>query len=243
MVATAVCPHPPLLVPALAAGAAPDLEDLRQSCDTAVRTLLATEPDALVVVGPGQAHRAWDAGSTGSFAAYGRDVRVTLGDGESPTTLSDLSMLVGAWLLDHSLDPQVAEPPSDRRTACSGLTVPADLPTGGCVAAGRELADRPGRVALLVMGDGSARRAMREPGAPDPEADAFDAAAARALASGDPAAVLALDADRAAAVAAEGRAAWQVMAGAALGRAWRAELAYDAAPAEVRYLVATWTPA
>jgi hypothetical protein len=84
---------------------------------------------------------------------------------------------------------------------------------------------------------------MREPGAPDPEADAFDAAAARALASGDPAAVLALDADRAAAVAAEGRAAWQVMAGAAQGRAWRAELAYDAAPAEVRYLVATWTPA
>src|SRR4051794_13661827 len=236
MVATAVCPHPPLLVPALAAGAAPDLAELRRTCAGAVRTLMSAGPDAVVVVGPGKDHRVWDAGASGSFAAYGRDVRVTLGDvtlgdvtlgdGAARATLSDLSLLVGAWLLDG----QVAGLPADRRPACSGVTVPTDLPVERCAELGRELANRPGRVALLVMGDGSARRAMREPGAPDPEADAFDAAAAEALGSGDPAAVLALDAGRAAAVAAEGRAAWQVMAGATSGRAWRAELPSAPAP-------------
>jgi len=36
LVAAAVCPHPPLLVPQLAAGGAPDLDKVRAACDAAV---------------------------------------------------------------------------------------------------------------------------------------------------------------------------------------------------------------
>jgi hypothetical protein len=51
LVAGAVCPHPPLLVPELAGGAAPELDALRAACDEAVRRLLAARPDLVVVVG------------------------------------------------------------------------------------------------------------------------------------------------------------------------------------------------
>lgn len=40
VVCVAVCPHPPLLIPEVAAGAAPELDDLRAACDVAVRRLL-----------------------------------------------------------------------------------------------------------------------------------------------------------------------------------------------------------
>jgi hypothetical protein len=41
LVSVAVCPHPPLLVPEVAAGAAPELDDLRAACDTAVTRMLS----------------------------------------------------------------------------------------------------------------------------------------------------------------------------------------------------------
>ena len=48
---------------------------------------------------------------------------------------------------------------------------------------------------------------------------------------------------KAAMLLAEGRAAWQVLAGAAGGSSWRAELAYAEAPYGVTYFVASWKPA
>ncbi len=55
LVAAAVCPCPPLLVPEVAAGAAPELDPARAACLDAVGVLAASRPDLLVVVGPGTA--------------------------------------------------------------------------------------------------------------------------------------------------------------------------------------------
>lgn len=233
LVAAAVCPHPPLLVPELASGAIDDLADLRAACDTAVAALTAATPDRLLVIGstipqPGGNPPAVAPLPPARFAAYGPRP----GDDTAPAD-APLSLLVGRWLLDR------VGYPSDR---AGGLAVPADLPPADCAALGRDLAGSADRTALLVLGDGSARRATAEPGAPDPAADAFDAAAAVALAAGDPAGLLALDPARAAEVHAVGRAPWQVLAGAAEPGPWRAELTHDSIPAEVRYLVATWLP-
>ncbi|GAA3457324.1 hypothetical protein GCM10018962_91580 [Dactylosporangium matsuzakiense] len=51
LVAAAVCPHPPLLVPELAAGAAPELDDLRAACRAAVAHLANASVDSLIVLG------------------------------------------------------------------------------------------------------------------------------------------------------------------------------------------------
>src|SRR5579859_3694193 len=54
LIAAAVCPHPPLLIPQAtgAPGSAdPDLGRLRAACAAAVAALLAEAPDLIVVVG------------------------------------------------------------------------------------------------------------------------------------------------------------------------------------------------
>ena len=51
LVAAAVCPHPPLIVPRLAAGAAPELDPMRAACAAAVDALRGAGAERLVVVG------------------------------------------------------------------------------------------------------------------------------------------------------------------------------------------------
>ena len=53
--------------------------------------------------------------------------------------------------------------------------------------------DVDGRVALLVMADGSAKRSTSAPGFLDDRAEAFDASIAAALADGDAEALASLD--------------------------------------------------
>ncbi|MYS08039.1 hypothetical protein GTW71_16710, partial [Streptomyces sp. SID6041] len=87
LVAAAVCPCPPLLVPEVATGAAPELDAARAACTDAVGLLAAARPDRLYVVGPADegAHGVYPAGSTGSFAGFGVDLAVRLGDAPPPT--------------------------------------------------------------------------------------------------------------------------------------------------------------
>src|SRR5262249_49550701 len=129
--------------------------------------------------------------------------------------------------------------------------VPPDLPTEECRRVGGELAARarwrPDGIGLLVVGDGATTHTEKAPGYLDRRAAPFDAAVAEALANADPAGLLALDARLATELNAIGRAAWQVLAGAALacadaadGRAWRGELTYSQAPYGVAYHVALW---
>ncbi len=95
---------------------------------------------------------------------------------------------------------------------------------------------------VLVVGDGSARRTEKAPGHFDARAEGFDVLLDDALAAGDPAALLALDADLAAALLVSGLAAWQALARQASTQEWRADLLWSGAPYGVHYAVATWVP-
>lgn len=229
VVAVAVCPHPPLLVPALAAGAAAELDDLRAACAAALDELAATGAEALVLVGSGAAEARFDGTPAGSFAGYGVP-HVTVGDGADAGV--PLSLLIGAWLVEQS---QVASLP---RTS---ISVPADAPPTMCSELGAELAGDPGQLALLVLGDGSARRSEHAPMHLHPRAEVFDRVVAGALANADGETLAALDPVLAAELGAAGRGPWQVLAAATPGE-WRGELHYAAAPYGVGYVVATWLP-
>ena len=90
------------------------------------------------------------------------------------------------------------------------------------------------------MGDGPGGRARGVPGATNPEADRYDDQVTAALAAADPGALAALDPGRDQEPIMAGRAAWQVLAGAASAGAFTADLRYAAAPFEVSDYVATW---
>ncbi|MHC0428774.1 class III extradiol dioxygenase subunit B-like domain-containing protein [Streptomyces sp. O3] len=245
LVAAAVCPCPPLLVPEVAAGAASELDAARAACSDAVGVLAAARPDRLVVVGPAErdGRGAHPEGSRGSFRGFGVPFDVRLGrsapdagaadqPGDRPERELPPSLAVGAWLLDRT---------SWSASPVQGLGVGEPLAAERCAQAGREIAAWSERVALLVMGDASACRTLKAPGYLDERAAGFDAAAARALAAADTAALMALDPHLAAELQAAGRAPWQVLAGAAEGTALRGALLYDDAPYGVGYLVAAWS--
>ncbi|MFB7706503.1 class III extradiol dioxygenase subunit B-like domain-containing protein [Streptomyces niveus] len=244
LVSAAVCPCPPLLVPALAAGAAPELDAARDACADALGVLAASRPDRLVVVGPAagpQDLEPYPHGAHGTFRGYGVALDVTLdgtlhgtpaapGHGEPPTLPASLA--VAAWLLGNV---------TWSASPIQGLGVREPLDTERCIKSGRDIAARDERVALLVMGDASACRTLKAPGYLDDRAAAFDAEVARALADADTAAIAALDEKLATELQAAGRACWQLLAGAAEGRSLRGALLYEAAPYGVGYLVATWS--
>jgi hypothetical protein len=253
LVAAAVCPCPPLLVPDLAAGAAPELDAVRAACMDALGVLAAARPDRLVVVGPAEQSRRgpYPEGARGSFRGFGVDLDVRLGGsggrvlegpaGSEPAEGSERvlpsSLAVAAWLL--------------RRTDWSdapveGLGVGEPLAAERCIQAGEDIvarteSARAERVALLVMGDASACRTLKAPGYLDERAAGFDAEVARALGTADVSALKALDAELAYELKASGRAPWQVLAGAAEGAGLGGALLYEDAPYGVGYVVAAWS--
>ncbi|MFI0962410.1 class III extradiol dioxygenase subunit B-like domain-containing protein [Streptomyces sp. NPDC021080] len=248
LVAAAVCPCPPLLVPEVAAGAAPELDAARAACTDALGVLAASRPDLLVVVGPaGKSGRGpHPEGTRGSFDGFGVDLDVCLGrpdadgvspgpdgaDPASPARELPSSLAVAAWLLERT---GWSDAPVE------GLGVGEPLEAERCVRAGEQIAGRARRVALLVMGDASACRTLKAPGYLDERAEGFDTEVARALGAADVAALKALDAPLAYELKAAGRAPWQVLAGAAEGAGLGGALLYDDAPYGVGYLVAAWS--
>lgn len=252
LVAAAVCPCPPLLVPEVAAGAAPELDAARAACTDAIGVLAASRPDRLVVVGPaGQEGRGpHPQGTRGSFRGFGVDLDVrlgevsvddgdgsvgtggTVGSGAAAERRLPVSLAVAGWLLGRT---EWSAAPLE------GLGVGEPLAPERCIQAGGEIAARADRVALLVMGDASACRTLKAPGYLDERAAGFDADVVRALAAADVAALKALDAELAQELKAAGRAPWQVLAGAADGAGLSGELLFDDAPYGVGYLVAAWS--
>ncbi|MFI8389722.1 hypothetical protein [Streptomyces sp. NPDC085540] len=239
LVAAAVCPAPPLLVPEVAAGAAAELGDARTACSDALAVLAASRPDLLVVVGAAAEGGAYDQGTAGGFAGFGVDLTVTLGPdlGEPPSghatgTTLPASLAVAGWLLGRA---RWAAAP------VAGVAVAVDLAPSGCALLGADLGGSAERVAMLVLGDGSACRTLKAPGYLDERAAAFDAEAARALGAADVAALAGIDAALAAELQAAGRAPWQVLAGAAEGAELAGRLLYEDAPYGVGYFVAAWS--
>ncbi|MEV0965524.1 MULTISPECIES: class III extradiol dioxygenase subunit B-like domain-containing protein [unclassified Streptomyces] len=237
LVSAAVCPSPPLLVPDVAAGAAPELDAARTACAEALGVLAMSRPEVLLVVGPtrpGERPGPHAQGTPGSFEGFGVPVRVRLGAPEGPPPEGNLpaALAVGAWLLERA---RWSSAP------VAGLAVDTGLAAGRCTETGRDLAGRARRVALLVMGDGSACRSRKAPGYLDERAAPFDAAAARALGTADTAGLAVLDEALARELGAAGRAPWQVLAGAAEGARLSGRLLYEDAPYGVGYFVAAWS--
>jgi hypothetical protein len=232
IVAAAICPWPPLLVRELT-GADPVLPELRAACAAAVGALLAAGPDAVAVVGPAAATAECPADGRLDVAAFGG---VRPGPAPAGRPVLPPAPGMGAYLLDQA-----------------GWTGPREIwsvaetePAAACARLGRALAAPPHRTALLVMGDGSARRGPKAPGHFDERAAAFDAAVERAVRAGDLAALLALDPALARELMATGRPAWQVLAGAfpaAAGAALSVNVQYAGDPFGVKYLVASLVPA
>ena len=220
LVAAAVVPTPPLLVPEIAAGSADRDADLRTAALDAVARVLAADPDRVVVVG--------SAPTTGPLSGEPDWHRFGLRT-PRPERPLPLSHGIGAWLL--------------RELGCSlpieHLGVAAGTGPEECAALGRDLVAGP-RTTLLICGDGAARRDEKAPGHFSPAAAGFDRQVDAALLSGDPAGLLALDVEEATELWVEGRPAWQVLAGAAEGGRWNSEVSYAAEPYGVHYVVATW---
>lgn len=225
LIAAAVCPHPPVLFPEVARGAAPELDGLRRACDQAVGALAAAAPDRFVIVGAGPALRHHGPRTGGGLADYG----VALQVGPPPARLP-LSLTAGRWLAERAA------------AAPDALLEVADgLPPDRCRGLGAELAASAPRVAALVMGDGSARRSERSPGYLDERAAGFDDGVAAALGAADTEALAGLDPALSEALLAGGRPAWQVLAGAARGAGLRGDLLAYEAPYGVGYFVSLWT--
>ncbi|MCL2729650.1 MAG: hypothetical protein FWE15_06455 [Actinomycetia bacterium] len=212
-----VCPTPPLLAADLAGRARPE-PGLARACADAVARLLAGPPETVTVVAVGPATRSWEPGSRLDLAAYGPGLpRGTAG--------LPLGLGLGAMLLDQA---GYAGPRELRAVA-------EDAPAGECLSLGSTLSG-----ALLVMGDGTAKRTQKAPGHFDERAAGFDDQVASALRDGDLAALASLDPHLARDLMSTGRAAWQVLAGAL--PAARGELLYSAAPLGVCYHVAVLDP-
>jgi hypothetical protein len=278
LIAGAVCPHPPLLIPAALGSAASDPPaELRNVADAATRAvsgLAGPRPDLIVVVGGGTAEREYGADASGGLHAFGVDV--TVGPG---TPVLPLSLTVGRWLLERAgilVREAAPNPPAGLVGAGAGLpgetgaglpAEPVGLPAdpvgwpgpgaasgiavvfqevarnataGACLKLGRILADRAPRVALLAMGDACARPAQEDPGVPDPAARDYDEEIAEALAAADARWLARLDPALDDELVVAGRAAWQVLAGAAGGTRMQGRLLCMAAPYGVTYLVASW---
>lgn len=227
-----MCPHPPLIVPELASGAAAELDGLRAACDEAVRALTEARPDRVVVVGTGPESVDFGKGGVGTFSPHGVNLTVSLGAGGAGEIEErmPLSLTAAAWLLGRI--------PVD--APVSALAVAADADAAECLASGAALVAGDERIALLVMGDGTACRTEKAPGYLDPRAEAYDAAVARALADADVTALAGLDPDLSDDLWVAGRAAWQVLAGAADGVGLSGRVTYDDAPYGVGYFVAVW---
>lgn len=261
VVSAAVCPHPPLLVPEVASGAASELDDLRAACLAAIEPL--STANKLLVIGstaprrftdgasggsvggfggydssPGESLGAYDGAAGGAFAVYDGSAGGSFGAYGAPGVrvgigdpVLPLSLAMGAWLIEQT---KAADLPR------SYLAVPTDTPPARCLELGREIAAGNDRIGLLVMGDGSARRSEHSPVHLHPRAEIFDTTVANALHHADSAVLAALDPDLAADLQAAGRAPWQVLAGA-LESGLSGNLTHHAAPYGVGYLVATFT--
>jgi hypothetical protein len=236
IVGAAICPCPPLLARELT-GQAEVLPELRAACAAAVAGLTAAAPDVIVVAGPDAETAAWPADGRLDLAAYAPALAARSRGGPS----LPLSLGLGARLLDEA-----------------GYTGPRAFqgvdelaPSADCLRLGGQLAASAPRVALLAMGDGTARRSQSAPGYLDERAAPFDAAVEVAVRAGDLGALAALDPALAADLLAAGRAAWQVLAGALTaggpgagpaGGPPATEVLYAGAPLGVAYLVATLAP-
>ncbi|SDP40378.1 hypothetical protein SAMN05660199_03812 [Klenkia soli] len=222
LVAVAFCPHPPRLVTGLEGAGATQDDRLRIACGEALQTVLGLRPDVVLVVGDGPAGVRYGAGDAGDLERWGGSGQQPFAGRVRPGGRSlPLAHTVGAWLLD--------------RAGHDGTRLgvaPGDL--------AEALADLPGPVGILAMGEGSARRTREAPDAPDTAATDVDVRVAAALGDGDPAALARLDPTGGQGPLAAGTTTWLAVGRALSGRSVTARLLLDGGPRDAGHLVADW---
>ncbi|MET8799001.1 hypothetical protein ABZV91_21635 [Nocardia sp. NPDC004568] len=164
------------------------------------------------VLGVGPVERSYDADTAGTFRGFGVDVRVDLG-GPGAQTAADpdpdlpLAVLVAGWL-------RAAVAPHVPARACM---LAADTPADKCAEFGAQLRTELDAEAepqgVLVVADGAATLSTAAPGYFDPRSAPVQTALDRAVGTGDPEALLALDPALCTELMVSGRAAYQALAG------------------------------
>jgi hypothetical protein len=234
IVAVACVPQSPLLLSGLTGTPVAEVEDIREAMRAAVRTVIGTGPDEVVVIGAAPATRRYPPDAPSPAA------RLAPWPGRRPVPeVPGLPGGPGALPVPLAIG-QAAAGEHDVPWILQGVAGPT--PAGQCRELGSALAARPGRTALLVVADGSARRGEKAPGYIDARAPGLDAHIGRALGTADPDALLGLDAGLCAELLVAGRAAWQVMAAACAGTPWSARTIFAGDPFGVSYWVLTWLP-
>lgn len=252
IVAAAFCPQPPLLHPDVLGPAGLDMgAALRSACVDALGRILAADPDAVLVLGsaedspiaksereavtatPSSAATpdarsgapAYGRGDAGDLMGYGVPLHHGF-DGPPSDTAARLPLphLLAAWLLDEA--------------GFTGQRLGVHAEAGSPDLQRAHADDR--RWAMLVMGDGSARRTEKSPGWYDPDAIGFDERLTTALSSGDGRALLDLDQSLGERMLAAGRTSWHTAGTALAGTPMVGQLHYADAPFGVFYVVASW---
>lgn len=260
LISAAVCPHPPALIPAVAGDAAADWDGLRAACVESIRRLRMpkigeetagwaigrseaflsdpTLPDLLVIVGCDDTTTAYDSRNTfGSLQRYGIDWSWDIAwcRGEEGSLPLPLSLSVGLWLATATA--HVPQGVFIKRFAYQSISF--DASPRECVQLGRDLAAEEANVAILVVGEAAPSEQL--PSDTVNRATAYNSTLARAFAGVDIAALGQLDPAESQILKATGRAAWQVLAGAAEGQELDGQLLSDPASRDAGFLVASWT--
>ncbi len=221
--AAAACPHPPLLFRELT-GEQDVAAEIRAACHAALTSAIAVAPDVVVVVGGDRRTASWDPGLAPEVRGFGTT------DPRPVSPGLPLSLGVASRLL---VETGWHGPVRMHAVACDAGREEVDALAAEVASAGE-------RVAVLVMGEGSARRGEKAPGYIDERAFGFDEVTGRALRSGDLTALAAMDPGLAAELMVTGRAPFGVLAAAVSGAPARAEVLYQDDPWGVMYFVASW---
>lgn len=188
IVAAAVCPAAPWLLPGVARHLLERATAVSRACTAAVEALHGVDGVVAVVparrpAGHAEPGRTPPTSGEPDPVATSR-LTVTRSDrGRGPVL--DLGPAVAAHLLaaagwDHGYElVAVAGPADDPEPVSGGATVPSSVGDPGM------------QVGLLVLADGAAAHGPSAPGRADPRADQLDAALAAALDAGDPVALAA----------------------------------------------------
>lgn len=246
LISAAVCPHPIRLIPEIFGETGADWERLRAACLEAIRRLripilLGPEPkaegpaDLLVVVGGDDTTRDFDsARAYGSLLSNGVFWEFGWASDHLQRQPLPLSLTVGNWLMSKS------RPGDTGVIVCDVLfqAVAFDAMPHECAELGRDLAGRAERVAMLVMGEGSTCMPAAAGERLGDYARQRDEYFLRALEAADADALGRLEYSN----IPTGRAAWQVLAGAAAGQRFHGTLHAGGTPADMGYFVLSWNP-
>lgn len=226
VIAAALIPAAPLLIPELVGDDIARDEDLRREVRSAVAWLCDSAADATItIVGSGPA----PGDTTGTWDLAGFGVRQR---GAPDASALPASLGVAAYFLDEASSSQAR-----RYVSVTGSMTPQQ-----CAEVGRRLAIG-APTALLIVGDGTARRDEKAPGYLDPRAADWDGRALQALSDMDVESLLALDPAEATELWADGRAPWQVLAGAAASSPLRGGIRLADTRYGVQYCVGRWSSA